>query len=367
MIRIIYLLFFVSSIYAQKKYPSDTWTPVKFGCKVGYVSPSGETMIAPQFEKAWRFSNGLAFVWSNVNHNDANKNMPLGEEYKYYDIVSNSITGIIDSTGTYIVQPKLNFQMVRPFQDGIAYVKIDDEIRIINKKGEVISFNDSKYDKEYKKILRVAQDKKTGKPSFANAYRQRVYEGFEACSEFSGNYAAVKFGGKTGYINRTGELVIVPQFYEGGQFINGYATVAISYRDKDNRDIKYYGIIDTLGNYILPPKYLWLGEVSEGLVVFNIREDGKLKSGYVDLMGNIIISPKYSMAEPFREGLASVCLDGKCGYINRKDEQKIDFVFDGANEFKLGVAAVRQKGKFGLINKQGVFVFGPIEIEKNCN
>ncbi|MFN8114970.1 MAG: WG repeat-containing protein [Bacteroidia bacterium] len=351
--------------YAQKKFPSNTWTPVTVNCKIGYVNPEGKMMIEPQFEHAWPFSQGLAFVWKYVNHSDANKNLPLGEEYKYYDIVSNSITGIIDSTGTYIVQPKLNFQMVRPFQDGIAYVRIDNEVKIINKKGMLVPYNDPLYDKEYNKILRVAKDKNNGTPSYANGYSQVVYKGFDGCEEFSENFAAVRFGNKYGYINRKGELTVVPQFSEANPFSTGYATVAVTYYDDNNKEIKRYGLIDTLGNFVLAPKYLWLSNYSEGFVIFN---DGGLKSGFMDLNGNVLIKPIFNRAYPFSNGLACVHSNGKCGYINTKGEIVIEQNFTWGTPFKNGVATVTTKDDlYGLINEEGKFVFGPIKKDANCD
>lgn len=362
------LILFAPKIDAQKKYPSNTWAQISIDCKIGYVSPSGKMMIQPQFEHAWPFSDGLAFVWTYAGRNSGQDKMPLGEEYKQYSMFSNDITGIIDSTGTYIVQPKMNFQMVRPFQDGIAYVRIDNEVRIINKKGELIPFTDYRYDKQYKQILRVAKNKETGKASFVNAYSRIVYQGFDGCEEFSGNYAAVKLGGKTGYINRSGDLVIVPQFSEGGPFINGYATVVIISRDEENRDIKYYGLIDTLGNYVLAPKYLWMGDNSEGIVVFNDVENGGIKSGYIDLNGNVIVPPTYSRAYPFSEGLACVQLNGKYGYINKKGEMVIEPVFNWGRPFKSGVANVTNKdGEQCLINTSGIVIYGPIKKGGNCD
>jgi hypothetical protein len=353
--------------HAQKRYPSNTWSQITVDCKVGFISPSGKIMIQPKFEHVSNFSNGLAFAWSYVKHSDAMKNIPLGEEYKQYDILSNSLTGIIDSTGTYIVQPKLNFSVVRFFQDGIAYVKIDNEVKIINKKGELIPFTDRKYDREYNSILRAARDRNGSGAIFMNAYSRIVYDGFEACEEFSGNYAAVKLAGKTGYINRSGDLVIVPQFSEGNAFVNGYATVTLTYADAENRNIKYYGVIDTLGNYVIPPKYAWLDDYHEGLFIYNVFDSGGLKSGYLDVNGNVVIPAQYRLAYGFSEGLANVQVDGKYGYINKKGEMVIEPVYSWARPFKSGVSIVTTADEWGLINTSGKFVYGPVKRSGDCH
>ena len=72
--------------------------------------------------------------------------------------------------------------------------------------------------------------------------------------------------------------------------------------------------------------------------------------------GNWVIKPRFEKAGPFIEGLASVCLFGKYGYINRNDEVVIPFKFDAAQSFYEGLAAVMLNGKWGFINTSGKVV-----------
>src|SRR5688572_22466534 len=74
-----------------------------------------------------------------------------------------------------------------------------------------------------------------------------------------------------GYINRTGEIVIEPQFFAANEFSEGLAAVRLG------------------GTY-----------------------------GYIDSGGEFVLPAKYDLAEPFRNGLALVHIDGKPYMIDKK-------------------------------------------------
>jgi hypothetical protein len=61
---------------------------------------------------------------------------------------------------------------------------------------------------------------------------------------FSEGLAVVVIGGKYGYIDESGSIVVEPKFDQAFNFDNGLATVQIADR---------YGYIDTQGNYIWNP------------------------------------------------------------------------------------------------------------------
>jgi hypothetical protein len=94
-------------------------------------------MIEPQFENAGQFNNGVAFVWYYIGREEDMKTVPLGEEYKSHErfnLQGNRRTGIIDSTGKYIVEPKINFNGTS-FKDGVSLVRINKSIEIVDTKG----------------------------------------------------------------------------------------------------------------------------------------------------------------------------------------------------------------------------------------
>lgn len=98
--------------------------------------------------------------------------------------------------------------------------------------------------------------------------------------------ARVKISGKWAYIDRTGRIVINPQFEDAGDFAEGLAPVKMG---------------------------------------------GKW--GYIDRAGRIIINPQFEEAGAFAQGLARVKLSGKWGYVDRKGQMVIPSQFSEAGDF----------------------------------
>ncbi|MGP8217201.1 MAG: WG repeat-containing protein [Bacteroidia bacterium] len=92
-----------------------------------------------------------------------------------------------------------------------------------------------------------------------------------------------------------------------------------------------------------------------------IQKDYKYGYGYDDNGGIFTIPPKYDDAQYFEEGLASVKLGDKWGFINEQGVTVIPFKYDYAGLFVNGYASVGMNGtngkyKYGIINKAGVLV-----------
>lgn len=64
-----------------------------------------------------------------------------------------------------------------------------------------------------------------------------------------------------------------------------------------------YGYIDRTGKMVVPPQYRFTGNFSEG--VPNIK-DNRGMYGYIDKTGRIVIEARFLAAGPFSEGLAPV-------------------------------------------------------------
>ena len=77
-----------------------------------------------------------------------------------------------------------------------------------------------------------------------------------------------------------------------------------------------YGFIDGSGKIVIQPQFEQASGFSEGLAA--VQMGGKW--GYIDPRGRLAISPQFDLADPFSDnGLAVVGLGGKLGYL-RKDE-----------------------------------------------
>ena len=114
--------------------------------------------------------------------------------------------------------------------------------------------------------------------------------------KFTEGRALVKLGEKWGFIDKTGKLVIPPQFEKAGGFSEGLAPV--------QRGEKW-GFIDRTGKMVIEPQFGWPSQepFTEGLAAVSV--DKKL-FGYIDKTGKMVIPPKYYRAVWFSEGLAAV-------------------------------------------------------------
>lgn len=184
---------------------------------------------------------------------------------------------------------------------------------------------------------------------------------------------------KWGYINACGEIVIQPQFDSARRFQEERAIVTVG--DK-------HGVIDKKGKVIVQPQFQFqkmsdfrrgVAQVDAGDEAFYIDRSGQRVGsgvvpfpqkdltrinlgntwGFADKSGKIVISPKFESATEFSEGLAVVEINKKFGYINPSGQIVIPPQFDEAFGFHEGFAAVSINSKWGFINKKGKLVVQP--------
>lgn len=162
-----------------------------------------------------------------------------------------------------------------------------------------------------------------------------------------------KDGTKTGYIDKTGKVVIPAEYGTTDEFSEGLAAV-----EKDGK----FGFIDKTGKAVIPFQYSWaeysssmfrpLGSFHEGLAT--VLKDGQF--GYIDKTGKEVIPRQYHTAMSFSEGLAAVEKDGKWGFIDKTGKEVIPFQYDSATSFLQGLAGVKKDGKWGFISKDNEVV-----------
>lgn len=167
---------------------------------------------------------------------------------------------------------------------------------------------------------------------------------FDLIGEFSEELAPVKIRNRWGYIDRSGQLVIKPQFKWVDEFSKG---VAVAGRGK-------VGFIDRTGRFVIKPQFANARSFSEGLALVKNKKSGDW--GYIDKAGKLVIDCNFLTAGSFSQGVAFVstgqgasCID-KSGQIVNKP---------GCNRFSEGLAAVSVKGKSGYIDETGKIVIEP--------
>lgn len=191
----------------------------------------------------------------------------------------------------------------------------------------------------------------------------------------------VQLGGKFGYIDKTGRVVIRPQFDSAKPFLEGMAAVRVgdTAMDKTGRLMGKWGYIDKTGRLAVTPRFLSAEDFSDGLALTNTDIEN-YKSVYIDKKGTLAITPEQvfsglnkssrgSFMSSFHDGLALIEVwDGensKDGYINTQGKIAITPQFYKSYDFNEGVAQVQvlEPGdilKTGLIDKSGRLVADPI-------
>jgi hypothetical protein len=213
---------------------------------------------------------------------------------------------------------------------------------------------------------------------------------FEDVGHFSEGLVAVRKNRKWGFIDQAGNLVIPYQYNAAYDFYQGLAII----RKYEPKEMPKYreGYIDKNGNE-LAVAYDEVFKFKEGRA--RVKKGGKI--GFIDHSGNVVVPLVYKSATDFKEGIAWVFKDmsfrepviidkngtplytnykfysipnnssglidaekkstGKMGYINKKGQEVIPFIFEYAGRFSDGLACVSKGGrKYGYINEAGNLV-----------
>lgn len=186
---------------------------------------------------------------------------------------------------------------------------------------------------------------------------------FDDALNFSEGMARVKVGQKVGFIDRSGSIVITPQFDDAESFVYGRAGVKLCCGGWDQRHSgDRYGFIDTDGKYIGAPEFLWVGQFSgdrSGDLAPVQASTGR--AGFISRSGKIAIEPSFEETSVFGfiGGPAPARSNGKWGYIDHAGQWVIDPQFDSAWNFSDGLAPVAISGKWGYIDSRGKFAINP--------
>ena len=117
--------------------------------------------------------------------------------------------------------------------------------------------------------------------------------------------------------------------------------------------MKKFGFIDRSGSIVISPQFDYCYGFSEGLAAVEIDE----VCGFIDKQGKFAIPLQYRSALGFSDGLAPICFkDSECGYIDKNGKIIIPLSFHQALEFSDGLAAVKTTTTTGFINTEGKWV-----------
>lgn len=122
--------------------------------------------------------------------------------------------------------------------------------------------------------------------------------------------------GKWGYMDRTGKMVISPEYYDAAPFKEGLARIQ-PWSVLLSKAIRVY-FIDKAGKMLNMSKiFSYAKDFSEGLALVAIP--GERGFGHIDTTGRLVIpqDDSHEMARSFNEGLAAIKEGGKWGYFDK--------------------------------------------------
>lgn len=160
--------------------------------------------------------------------------------------------------------------------------------------------------------------------------------------------------GQWGFIDRSGKVVIPPQFDDAREFHEGLALVTAGKKKQ---------FIDTSGRVVIDAtKYDVVNDFSEGVAAVNIGQTrianiGLIgqpgKWGYMDKTGKLVIPMEFTHAEDFSEGLAAAGSGDHLGFIDHTGKLIFEVPLDVTLGFHDGIVGVLYRGSVSYFDRAG--------------
>ncbi|HEU0137527.1 MAG TPA: WG repeat-containing protein, partial [Flavobacterium sp.] len=229
---------FVASFCLAQENSRQKLIPYEENEKWGYINDKGKIIIKPQFDEAGKFSEGLALVSIGLNKGFINDKAEFIIEPKYRCAFSFSegvapvaedcrgSWGYIDKKGATVIEPR--FDWAGQFSDGLAKVLVsldknssEGKTGYIDKTGKFAIEPRFSYSERFSDGLAMfAEDKKRedgmsayfNRKAFIDTKGNVVSPFFDKAESFSEGLAAVEIDNRWGFIDKSGNIIIAPQF-----------------------------------------------------------------------------------------------------------------------------------------------------------
>jgi hypothetical protein len=277
----------------------------------GYVDSSCKLVIPASFDRAKEFSQGLAAVcidekWGYINKTGRVVIKPIFDEAEKFSeglatVALHDKTGCIDRTGKFVLEPI--FDEVYATSEGVTVARKTASQNASSRIDQ--SYFDEHGHLLFTKTINALQLKymvmEHGCPSIKlgnNGFRDL---GVRDNPSFSDGLAVLQVGPKYGYMDKSGSVVIAPQYDYAFPFSDGMAAV---YQDDNGGRIAF---IDKRGHQITPYNFTYALPFSEGFAVVRENEGWPYTCRFIDKTGKYVFDT-YSWARSFKEGKANIGL-----------------------------------------------------------
>lgn len=165
-----------------------------------------------------------------------------------------------------------------------------------------------------------------------------VYDGFEKLND---DYYQVWIKKKAKIINARGEKVFSLDYESCGKMNDHYFLL------RNNKKTRFLNLDKNIVRY--SDEYDETQGMSEGMISVQLNE----KWGFLDSNLNLNIPIVFEKVSRFKNGTSEVVLDGKSYVINKNGENFANEKYDNHQQLEDGFVKVSKDGKFGVINIQG--------------
>jgi hypothetical protein len=325
---------------------------LRFGSGWGIVDASGKEVLAAGYESIWGPVNGIYLAKKNGEFGYLNSNfselLPFEfENAGFFDknglayITIEGVEGYIDKKGTryfkdkYTIKIPFAFEIAGPFNHGLAFVgkKISSRevlFAIIDTTGRLLT--DYRFN-HY--VVSPNEMDYNDAPVFANGFLDQQKDK---------KYTFInRFGKQVGDLN-------LENIYAKGFNKAGLAVVMVN---------KKWGLMDTTGKFIIPPKYDTMYYPSGNITA--VYSDSIKKWKFINLKDSAISRLFFNEVLYYPEDAEIFCVKDTTkklwGYINKKGAYILKPIYPQAGNFYAGLAAVAdEKNKWGFIDKTGKLV-----------
>ncbi len=326
--------------------------------RYGYINRKGEVVIPARFERAHTFEQGVARVMQDKRYGLIDSSgkfilkpryiqiYPFDEKYGLAKVSYGNDRlryGLINRRGNLLTVPN-GYRDIQPFSEGLAAVKIKDSYGFIAPSGKLV------IPARYSKVSAFSEGRAVvqinGRCGYIDPRGNTVIEpNFSRCLDFHEGRAVVYMGNrKAGLIDREGKMLIRPGINRLYHFSDGHGLV----RDANYR---FYFITEKAGAY--DGFYDDASPFQHGVAVVQVGD----KWGIINTRGMEIIPPKYDAIEDFQNGYAKVRIKGFHGLIKLNGQTIVQPDYEYISYAGQGLFRVEQGDKVGYFDSEGEWVW----------
>ena len=285
-------------------------------------------------------------IYKYIKHSDNSYEIAKVEDYNYFVLKTDNLSGVMDKTGEIIVEAKYDEVKIPNPEEAVFICYTEDKTRVLNENNEEIltefqnvepvALKNISSDLMYEKtILTYVENEKYGLIEFDGKIVKKAEYDYIEGMQYKEGELLVKSGEKFGVINIRGKAVVNTEFDE--VILDGYYT--------NENQYKYAGYI-----------------------VANKTEEG-YRYGYINYKGKLIEKENYNELERIvqieeNDSIYLVCAENGQKGMRKNGKSIIPNEYQSITyEEENGILIIEKSGKFGVCNIEGNILI-PVEYKQ---